>query len=988
MVVLEGTLRLSLNSRLGEALLLHPGTMVIMRPDAKNIPDPVHVDLRRLTKTSRLINPVLFNAGGKGTAGELPSMGLIDKEIFAQGGLKQNNVLINTNLVIPGQGTGVVLATDQQLVALDTQTVAQNLVQNSTPTPTPVPPTPTPIPAPVTPTPTPIPPTPTPTPTPTPVPPTPTPTPVPPTPTPTPVPPTPTPTPVPPTPTPTPLPSVTPYPTPNLSAAAPSPTAISTIDPLPVTIFGQTLNSSYTINTGGLTPTLTQGATTYNGTIYAGASADGPPGNFLFGVEDQFGAQVNLDGRFGMDTSATFPAAGVAVFQLGNIAFGAVNPAFNTSGGPVDIALIGVNGLTDGGYASAWNIGPVHSLFLGTDSGSIFFGSASTLTAASGSALSSLHLYAGGNWWDEGNVFLAATVSLPSATLFIDAENNVTVGDSGNPMTVNAAAMDINGINSVTINSALTGGLIQLWSNGQTTVSGAINATSFLAYGDTVLFNAGVTADNIAIQTTYDFNMEEGSGINELAGQNITLNIGGNLTLNAVPAYNSSWLNLSGVTNFNATAQTISLASDIDLPAGATGSLQAGIGGLQGYGYDITGFNSLILGGNGIVKNLSVGSVTVTNGNLFVGGNLTTDSANISGYLQVEGSIGPLPGSGAATMSVNGLAAGGGLNFAGANAADASRSPGDGGQFTLASPSGIIFDSYGNYGINGANFNGGEAALLGLTAGGNGGTLNIGTVADPIGGNVTINQPISATTGANPTSFTTGGNGGTVNVYSNQNITVNSTVKVSDNVGRAASAQGGNVTLSSQQSDASQAAITVTNSGQILALLAAAAPGPGGTIKFTSAGGSINVNGGTVEADKGTIDIENNGNNGTVNLNNATLNAATVKARAFGANGELIIGGGSTISANTAIELYADGSNGTVLFNGNVSLNGNSTKTIAGNTVTVANGCTVTVGGSQQANVYTNHANYNASAGGNGSTTGQFGGAGATTHSFSSHPAF
>jgi hypothetical protein len=339
-------------------------------------------------------------------------------------------------------------------------------------------------------------------------------------------------------------------------------------------------------------------------------------------------------------------------------------------------------------------------------------------------------------------------------------------------------------------------------------------------------------------------------------------------------------------------------------------------------------------------------------------------------------------------MSVNGLAAGGGLNFAGANAADASSSPGDGGQFTLTSPSGIIFDSYGNYGINGANFNGGEAALLGLTAGGNGGTLNIGTVADPIGGDVTINQPISATTGANPTSFTTGGNGGTVNVYSNQNITVNSTVKVSDNVGRAASAQGGNVTLSSQQSDASQAAITVTNSGQILALLAAAAPGPGGTIKFTSAGGSINVNGGTVEADKGTIDIENNGNNGTVNLNNATLNAATVKARAFGANGELIIGGGSTISANTAIELYADGSNGTVLFNGNVSLNGNSTKTIAGNTVTVANGCTVTVGGSQQANVYTNHANYNASAGGNGSTTGQFGGAGATTHSFSSHPAF
>ena len=299
-------------------------------------------------------------------------------------------------------------------------------------------------------------------------------------------------------------------------------------------------------------------------------------------------------------------------------------------------------------------------------------------------------------------------------------------------------------------------------------------------------------------------------------------------------------------------------------------------------------------------------ALTDPNGNLQVNGNLVMDSANMGGSLQVAGSVSSLPGSSAATMNVNGLTAGGGLNFAGANAADASSSPGDGGQFTLTSPSSVLFDTYANHGVNGSVFDGGEAALLGLTAGGNGGTLNIGTAANPIGGDVTINQPISATTGANPTALTTGGNGGNVNVYSNQNITVNSTVKVSDSVSGKASAQGGNVTLSSQQSKAGQAAITVASSAQILALLAGAAPGPGGTIKFTSAGGPISVNGGTVEADKGTIDIENSGNNGTVNLNNANLNADTVKARAFGANGQLIIGGGSTISANTAIELYAE----------------------------------------------------------------------------------
>jgi hypothetical protein len=93
------------------------------------------------------------------------------------------------------------------------------------------------------------------------------------------------------------------------------------------------------------------------------------------------------------------------------------------------------------------------------------------------------------------------------------------------------------------------------------------------------------------------------------------------------------------------------------------------------------------------------------------------------------------------------------------------------------------------------------------------------------------------------------------------------------------------------------------------------------------------------------------------------------------------------MSANGAIELYAGGSNGTVLFDGNVTLNGNSTKTIAGDTVTIDNGYAVTIGGSHPASVYTNNANYHGS-GGNGSTTGIFAGAGATTHPFSGAPKF
>src|SRR4051812_46218515 len=54
--VLEGSLRLSLNGKFGDPLLLLPGRMVIMKPDAKRIPDPVTIDLKKLVRTSSLVN--------------------------------------------------------------------------------------------------------------------------------------------------------------------------------------------------------------------------------------------------------------------------------------------------------------------------------------------------------------------------------------------------------------------------------------------------------------------------------------------------------------------------------------------------------------------------------------------------------------------------------------------------------------------------------------------------------------------------------------------------------------------------------------------------------------------------------------------------------------------------------------------------------------------------------------------------------------------
>jgi hypothetical protein len=285
--------------------------------------------------------------------------------------------------------------------------------------------------------------------------------------------------------------------------------------------------------------------------------------------------------------------------------------------------------------------------------------------------------------------------------------------------------------------------------------------------------------------------------------------------------------------------------------------------------------------------------------------------------------------------------------------------------------------------IRGANFDGGDAAPTSGFEGGSGGILNVGTDARPITGDVNFGAPISATTGRNANAADSGGRGGSVNAVANGTITASSTITVSGKAQRRESRTGGNVRLTSRRT--SGTAIRLTSTAQIASLLAAGAPGPGGEVVFRSAGGDVDISG-DVTADRGRVDIENTGANGRVALNNATISADVVRARAFGDNGTLIVNGG-TISADSMLKLYADGSNGTVLFSGNVSLNGNSTKIITGNTVTVSPNVVVTIGGPSPAQVFTNNANYTG-FGGNGSSSGTFGGAGATTQPRAGAPGY
>jgi hypothetical protein len=141
----------------------------------------------------------------------------------------------------------------------------------------------------------------------------------------------------------------------------------------------------------------------------------------------------------------------------------------------------------------------------------------------------------------------------------------------------------------------------------------------------------------------------------------------------------------------------------------------------------------------------------------------------------------------------------------------------------------------------------------------------------------------------------------------------------------------------------------------------------------------INFNGGNYNV--GGTFLSYIDSNGTITFSNASAHADVLKAGVFGANGVLNIGGG-TLSADTSLKLYAPGSNGQLNFVSDVTLGGNSAKILAANSVTIFNNVVVTIGGSKPADVYTEftgeipNANYTG-FGGNGSTSGTFGGAGA-----------
>src|SRR5437660_2927190 len=119
-IVLEGTGRVFLPGRVGESVLIHAGQMLIAKPNTRNLPNPVDVDIRTIRKTSRLI---------KGF-GKMGSENLIAKTETDQDEKRAEGELYETNLAIYGGGTSIIL--DDPTHIQETQISAQ---QNTIPPP-------------------------------------------------------------------------------------------------------------------------------------------------------------------------------------------------------------------------------------------------------------------------------------------------------------------------------------------------------------------------------------------------------------------------------------------------------------------------------------------------------------------------------------------------------------------------------------------------------------------------------------------------------------------------------------------------------------------------------------------------------------------------------------------------------------------------------------------------------------------------------------
>lgn len=714
----------------------------------------------------------------------------------------------------------------------------------------------------------------------------------------------------------------------------------------------------------------------------ATSTAVNSPGNYAITA----GGNINLTGDLVLNHSNGAQTNGVNT----NISAG---PSLAIGGAL--IASTDASGLTSGGnidIRSAGNISVTRGITLDT-----------TVARATGSG-ANITLTSGGPV--TANITAGATISAP-----LTSGGNVTV-NTGGSVTPGAGEPQ----QSLAVDNA--GG--QIGTGGNL----AFNSSGSLQMGTTGAFNLFINNRASAIGTGGNISSAIGGNFSSgglfveidnsrggaiTSGGNISFAVNGTVNvagaagffvLNSLPGQRGGTIGSAITFDLRASSWTIgqSLNAYLENVDGIVGSSNDFTLNLRATnGFDVAGPMNVY--GN-VIAGTDINAATISITNATATGNINAGSGGITPFTFPEAYV-PIPHVLTATRitSQNGINFNGPSNYNGFG-------PFDGGTLTL-NVSSITFGAAGSRSdiLGPVTLNGGDAqtAAGGL---GNGGTLLVNAAS---GINVGVGETITATTGARDAAAAPFGTGGTVDLRTTSGrIAVNGTIQVSSadtntTGARRRSNAGGRINVQSATSGAVGAAptvaINITNTSQLLSLLNAAAKGPGGkiTILATGTNSSISVNGATpgpsaapspsIVADRGTVDIRHTGDGGQISLNSAGIRADTIKVGALGANGVLSIGGG-TITADTMLKLYAVGSNGTLNFVANCSIGGGTSTVLAANTINISNNVVVTINGKNPAQVFTNNANYSGS-GGNGSTTGTFGGAGAQRpQPLSSAPAF
>src|SRR5882724_5441298 len=221
--------------------------------------------------------------------------------------------------------------------------------------------------------------------------------------------------------------------------------------------------------------------------------------------------------------------------------------------------------------------------------------------------------------------------------------------------------------------------------------------------------------------------------------------------------------------------------------------------------------------------------------------------------------------------------------------------------------------------------------------------VNGGTLTGIAGGNLSVNASVDTPTALVPAGTFTGVGGNVSLSALNGTLTVDSVIRVSYASGGAGllsrSASGGTIDLSSGLTTGT--GISLTANANLLSLLAAAAPGPGGTITLSTPGSDIVTNGATIEADRGLITIQQGAapaaGTAQITLNGGAITSETLLASS---RGDLTIGNTTPVNLTAvSIGLLASRnlswSGGTLVATasastGNVVLQSGGTLTIAG----------------------------------------------------------